>query len=170
MVPAVYEKTYQQQPFMPEVLEDLKYYKVLRFMDWQRTNNSVNQRWADRRTPDNWYTQTGKKGVALEYACDVCNAVLTDCWVCVPHAADDDYVRDMARLIRDRLDGRLRVYVEYSNETWNWASGFKDQFDWCEGHAIKMGSYRDEKGKDHRFQRASLLCQAIVGDLDSLRA
>ena len=40
-------------------------------------------------------------------------------WINIPHAADDDYVRNMATLFRDGLRPDLRIYVEYSNEVWN---------------------------------------------------
>lgn len=43
-----------------------------------------------------------------------------DAWVCVPHLADENYIRSMAQLFRANLDPDLKIYVEYSNETWNW--------------------------------------------------
>jgi hypothetical protein len=37
----------------------------------------------------------------------------------MPHRADDEYVRQFARMTKDRLDPTLKAYVEYSNEVWN---------------------------------------------------
>ncbi len=38
----------------------------------------------------------------------------------MPHAADDNYITQMATLFRDNLNPNLNVYLEYSNEVWNW--------------------------------------------------
>jgi hypothetical protein len=50
---------------------------------------------------------------------DLCNRTNVDPWFCMPHKADDDTIRQFARLTKERLDPALRVYVEYSNEVWN---------------------------------------------------
>ena len=47
------------------------------------------------------------------------NAVDRDIWVNPPIAVSDDCVRRLADMLRDRLHPQLRVYVEYSNEVWN---------------------------------------------------
>jgi hypothetical protein len=59
-------------------------------------------------------------GVAYEWQIDLCNKATTDMWVNIPHKASDDFVRQLARLIRDNLNSQQKVYVEYSNEVWNW--------------------------------------------------
>ena len=94
-------------------------FSTLRFMDWNRTNDSQVATWSQRTTLQhaNWRERTG---VPYEVCIDLCNAQRSDMWVCVPAMADDDFVRQLARLVRDRLDPTLRVYVEYSNEVWNW--------------------------------------------------
>ncbi len=117
-----FEDTYDTQPFHPDFLASLSDFDVLRFMDWGRTNYSTVTTWQDRPTPSS-YTQARvdgpHAGVALEYMIDLSNANLSDAWICIPYLADDNYVRNAATLIRDRLDPRLRVFVEYSNEVWN---------------------------------------------------
>jgi hypothetical protein len=50
-----------------------------------------------------------------------------DPWVTLPHQADDDYIKQFAALAKNRLDPNLKVYVEYSNETWNAQFG---QYHW----------------------------------------
>jgi hypothetical protein len=50
---------------------------------------------------------------------DLCNQLKANPWFCVPHPASDDYVRRLARLVKEKLDPFLRVYIEYSNEVWN---------------------------------------------------
>jgi hypothetical protein len=46
--------------------------------------------------------------------------------------ATDDYIRQMARLIRDNLHPSRKVYIEYSNEIWNWMF---DQAGWVVNNA-----------------------------------
>jgi len=113
-----FENTYQTQPFHPLYLSYLKPFSVLRFMDWEETNDSPLQRWADRTTPSHM-SQARPQGVALEHIIDLCNTANKDCWLTIPHLADDNYIRQFATLVHDRLNSNLKVYIEYSNEVWN---------------------------------------------------
>jgi hypothetical protein len=87
-------------------------------MDWQRTNDSTVARWADRPTPASPTYSTD--GVSLEDICELANELEKDIWICTPHLADDDYVRQQASLIRAKLDPKRVCYIERSNETWNY--------------------------------------------------
>ncbi len=117
---------------------------VLRFMNWTRTNNSPQTTWALRPMPSD-ATQTTTttllnfngtvnsngelKGVSWEYAIELANAVHADMWINIPAQANDNYVQQLASLIKngDTINGvsypplspDLNVYIEYSNETWN---------------------------------------------------
>lgn len=104
--------------FEPLFQEKLSPFTTLRFMDWGRTNGSWVQQWSDRTSPLA-YSQSQSVGVAPEIMIDLANSSGQDAWFCVPHQADDTYVRELARLIRDTLDPTLKAYIEYSNETWN---------------------------------------------------
>lgn len=111
------EPTHASQPFNPEFLRRLAPFKALRFMDWGRTNGSNVVAWSDRaRIEDVTYS---RRGVPVERMIDLANALQADPWLCVPHRADDDYVRQLALLVKGRLDPRRKVYLEYSNEVWN---------------------------------------------------
>jgi hypothetical protein len=120
------ESTYAKDPWCEEWLEKLEPFRTLRFMDWGLTNNSTLEHWEDRPHMDD-YTYT-LQGVPYEWMIEICNLKKADCWVCVPHPADDGYIRKMAGLFRDGLDPSLKIYVEYSNEIWNWMF---DQTDYC---------------------------------------
>jgi len=109
---------FQNQPFHPLFLERLQQFTNLRFMDWGTTNASPLVSWSQRTTPDT-YTQTRSYGVALEYMAQLANTLGEDAWVCIPHQADDDYITQAARLLRDSVNPNLKICVEYSNETWN---------------------------------------------------
>ena len=113
-----FEPSYKAQPFHPLFLDRINKFKVLRFMDWQKTNNSPLINWADRTT-QNTYTQTGSGGVALEYMIDLANLLNADPWFNMPHQASDDFVRHFAQMVKDRLNPHLKVYIEFSNEVWN---------------------------------------------------
>ncbi|MFQ3677019.1 MAG: hypothetical protein SNJ74_03650 [Fimbriimonadaceae bacterium] len=103
------------QPF----LNMLKPLRTLRFMDWTRTNASSIVHWSDRNPPSA-PSYAGSRGVPWEVCIDLCNLLRKDAHINVPHMATDDYVRQLAILFRDRLRPELKIYVEYSNEVWNW--------------------------------------------------
>jgi hypothetical protein len=104
-------------PWNPTLLSDLApYAHVLRFMDWNRTNDQVAGSWAARAQPS---VAPGDRGVAYEWQIDLCNRAHVDYWINVPTLADDDHVTKLAQLIQQKLDPSLRIYIEYSNEVWN---------------------------------------------------
>ncbi len=104
--------------FNPQYTKSLANYGVIRFMDWNQTNNNPISEWSERVTPaDFHWGSTG--GVPYELQIQLCNEQRKDIWVTVPHAADDDYVRGLASLVQQNLSPGLRVWVEYSNEVWN---------------------------------------------------
>jgi hypothetical protein len=149
---AEHEKTYQTQPFLPEFLDRYKGFQVIRFMDWQKTNNSNDERWEKRPRPDD-ATQAGMKGVALEYCLQLANALDVDPWLCIPHKADDDYVRNFAKMVKEKLDPKHKVYIEYSNETWN---TIFDQSKYCQerGLALKLSDNAYEAQIRYSSQRS----------------
>jgi hypothetical protein len=67
---------------------------------------------------------------------DLANRLKADPWFCVPHRADDDYVRQLARLVKQRLAPGLKVYLEYSNEVWN---GQFEQSRWAGEEGKRLG-------------------------------
>ncbi len=125
-----FEEAGGSQTFNSAFVKRLEPFKVIRFMEWQRTNDSCVRDW-DRRTTPSAHTQAGGQGVAVEHMIDLCNLLGADPWFCIPHQASEDYVRRFARLVRDRLHPGRRVYVEYSNEVWN---RMFSQYAWVESH------------------------------------
>ncbi|MCM5663047.1 sugar-binding protein [Galbibacter mesophilus] len=129
-------------PFSQVFLDEISHYKVLRFMDMLSTNNNWIENWSDRRQPDD-PNQTIKpnynknnivviKGMAIEWMIKMCNIVQADFWINVPHAANDNYIAELAALVKQHLDPNLKVYIEYSNEVWG---GFA-----AEAYANDMGT------------------------------
>ena len=140
----------RQQHWNPVFLEKIAPFKVLRFMDWNRTNNHYSGSpwprpafdpnnpyyeklaWEQRRQMDHFSQAVGGLGVAYEYMIDLGNTAGKDIWITVPHNASMAYVRELARLVYRTLDPKLRVYVEYSNELWNfgfWQAHYVDRWD-----------------------------------------
>jgi len=113
-----HEKTYRQQPWNPDFLKRWKGVAVLRFMDFMHTNNSPLEKWEDRPQLDD-ATWTGPGGIPIEMLCDLANRLGADPWFCIPHMADDGFVREFARMVKARLDPRRTAWIEYSNEVWN---------------------------------------------------
>ncbi len=124
---------YEKEPFHPAFLKRWQGVSCIRFMDWMNTNGSKIAKWPDRPTPAN-ATYCGK-GVSLEVMIDLANRQKADPWFCMPHLADDDFVRSFARMVKDKLDPNLKVYVEYSNEVWN---GMFEQSRWAGQQGQKL--------------------------------
>lgn len=104
--------------FTREFLDHIAPFKVVRLMDWLRTNNNPVSRWSMRAT-DATIHHTSEKGVPWEHAVELARVAGKDLWINIPGQADDDYVRTLARLLREQLPASTRIYVEYSNEVWN---------------------------------------------------
>jgi hypothetical protein len=120
-------------------------FSTMRFMDWTQTNNNnpthpARTEWADRPrlTDASWTDAHRMAGAPWEYCVALGNQLNKDIWINVPVAASDDYVTKLAQLVLYGSDGvnpytsvqgspvwaplnpGLNVYVEYSNEVWNW--------------------------------------------------
>jgi hypothetical protein len=106
-----------RNPWHPRFLDRWRGVACVRFMDFQETNNSPQRQWSDRsRIDDATFT---RDGIPIELLCDLANRIDADAWFCIPHQADDTYVREFARLVKAKLAPRRKAYVEYSNEVWN---------------------------------------------------
>jgi hypothetical protein len=105
--------------FQPEYISGLKTFYALRFMDFTQTNNNTIKEWAERNTKET-YTQGNGRGVAWEHIIDLSNQLSTDAWICIPHQASDDYLVNLATLLKNSLNSDKKIYLEFSNELWNW--------------------------------------------------
>ena len=123
-----------------QVKAEVAPFQVIRFMDYLSTNSNPIQHWSDRLLPT-YYSQNPSSsqlagpsiggdtslnptGGCYEFAIALCNATQKDLWLNVPLFADNDYVNQLAALVRNQLNPSLNVYVEYSNEIWNTAPAF----------------------------------------------
>jgi len=113
-----FHNTFEDEPFHPELLDFLQDFQVIRFMDWMKTNGSIVQEWSDRNVPD-YFSQTLNNGISYEYIIEISNLLQRDLWINIPHQASDEYVTQLAQMLRDEVDSELKIYIEYSNEVWN---------------------------------------------------
>lgn len=137
------------QEFTQPFLDSFKGLSTIRFINWTKVIGSPEVDWADR-TPGNWpvagaitqaaasslpylvppsasctqYCDWYATGQSWESAIDVANATRTDMWINVPVMATDAYVKSLALLIKSKLDASLNVYIEWSDEIWNYGNPY----------------------------------------------
>ena len=154
VVQAESEKTFETEIFNPKFIEKIKKFRTLRFMDWMRTNGSEQKEWSDRPRPS--IASYGVKGVPIEIMVALSNKVKAPPWFNMPHQATDEYITNFVKLVKKSLDPNLNVYVEFSNEVWNW------QFPQAQ-YALKQGKARWGEDKADAFyqwygMRAAQMC------------
>lgn len=143
--------------FEPNWLNLIKDARVLRFMNWQATNNSGLRRWRDRSVPDGLFA---RHGVPLEYMVQLANEVGADPWFTMPHQADARYIRAFAAYVRTHLDPDLTIHVEYSNETWNWAF---EQARWLGEQAQKEWGGGRHAYHTHKATEVAVIWDSVFG-------
>lgn len=112
-------------------------FSFIRFMDLMVTNwadeNDAAERlkalgsdgmmdWAERPSDNGSYHRPW--GISVEAAVRICNESKKDMWICLSHVVTNDYLTHLSQYLSDNLDGDLNVYIEFSNEIWNYAYGF----------------------------------------------
>lgn len=102
--------------------------------------------WASRPLPTD-FTQAGTKGVAVEYLLELTKRVGSDFWPGILHAADDAYIRQLAQLARSRLDPSQKIYLELSNEIWNF-NGSYPQHDYFRAVGRREGLFAPDMPSD----------------------
>lgn len=174
LVPLELERSSATQPFHPRFLEGLRPFAAIRYSGVQRVNGSLQAHWADRTRATAAF-QDADGGVALEYLVELSNATATDPWFCIPPRADDDYVRNFARLVFTRLAPDRKVYVEYGNEIWNDADPYAIDGRWMSAEARRLKiSLGDDEESDTtyklRFQviRSRRIFEIFQGEMAAL--
>lgn len=112
----------QNSIFNPLYLQKLDCFSVLRAMDLMRINESSVKEFSDF-LPYSYQNWTELNGVPLQALCLLANETKKDIWINIPHLASDDCVDKMGDFFKKNLDPKIKVYVEYSNECWNYSYG-----------------------------------------------
>ncbi len=132
-----FESSYESNAWRPDFLKRWTGVACIRLMDMMATNNSNQVNWKNRpQLNDHSYIE---KGLPVELLVDLANRLNTDAWFCMPHQANDDYMQQFAAVVKHKLNSKLRVWIEYSNEVWN---GSFNQFAYAskKGQAMRLGN------------------------------
>lgn len=109
----------------PSLLKLVGKFDSLRFMDWTATNGNLEEKWSDRRSLDapSYVAKTpgsNTSGIPWEACVKLANSAEKDMWINIPGHADDEYIINLATLLKAAVDPTLFIYYEYANEVWNW--------------------------------------------------
>ena len=137
------------QTWNPAALDAIRGAGVLRFMDWTQTNRGQQTTWDTRPLPQSLYQGTDV-GVAWEHCLDLAVAVGASPWINIPPLADEDYCRQLGRLLNERMPAGTPVRVEIGNEFWNSAAGFKAFWKYLDqGFAYEPRPGHEDGGRLH---------------------
>jgi len=112
-----FESVYLDNPWHPDFLARWSGIACIRLMDMMQTNNSNQVAWRER--PMVGDASYAEKGVPVELLIGLANRLKTDAWFCIPHQANDSYIKQLATIVNHSLKPNLKAWVEYSNEVWN---------------------------------------------------
>ncbi len=112
---------------------------VVRMMDWNACSNTIESEWSDRVTPSYvmFYSNYAEMPVVpYELMCDFANRIGADPWICAPARATQTYLSQLASLVKSRLSGRRKLWLELGNEIWNYSDPWIEGGRWIEhlGH------------------------------------
>ena len=131
VIPKKFVNVASRQKFNPDYLSTVKPFNSIRFMPWQNTKDTLLTRWEQRTTPNHAF-YNGNAGMPVETMVELSNEVNVDPWFSMPHLGDNTFMYRFAQSVKQNLKPHLKVYVEYSNEIWNFMYP-------ATHHASKMG-------------------------------
>lgn len=99
----------------------LSRFNIIRFMDWTSTNNNFDIEW-NGTTPLDWPQYSAGRHIPWETVPRVANQINKpiDIWINIAVNVTDDYILNIARIMYNDLNPMDNIYLEYSNEVWNW--------------------------------------------------
>ncbi len=129
-------------------------FSVVRFMCFTGTNGREptypdSTTWQQRKLPTDAsqvkIASINKQGgAAWEYVIELSNLTKMDPWINIPLSVTDEYVKNVAKLFKDRLDPSLTLYVESSNEVWNTAPAFNQSlYNQAEAQALGINEHNN---------------------------
>ena len=116
-----FEEHHQKLLFNPDYLNFMKDFKVIRFMNMSGITRNNLSSW-DKRPKMNqatWGGKEGVRGVPLEVMVELANQLGADPWFNLPHRANNQFVKNYAKYVKENLNPQLKPYIEYTNEAWN---------------------------------------------------
>ena len=152
--------------FDKAIIQALQPYTTVRYTTSVTQNEEAN--WSDRTLPGYHTAVRGFASMAWEDEVTLSNESGRDLYIQIPMNATDDYIQKLANLIKYGSDGvnpytspqskpvyaglssNLRVYVEWSNEIWNWAFTQGPEGVQLAKDAVKL---EHAKRSDHQLRR-----------------
>ncbi len=130
------------QVYDPVYLQDLANYKVIRFLDFGKINDSQVKEISDYPTS----SAILQNEVSLENMITLANTLGADPWFCIPMQASNNFVTQWAQTIKNTLNPNLNVRIELSNEVWN--TGFSQAHE-----AVTLGQQSGVLGNTNNNDR-----------------
>ena len=124
--------------FADEFLQSLAPFGTIRFLDWQNINQNKGGSWARRSRPGSFVINP-IEGASVEHMTALVRQLNADAWFLMPYNADQEYITRFAQYVHDNLPAGRKVYVELSNEVWNYGFPVTHQAI-AEGEAAGLGS------------------------------
>ncbi|WP_417911712.1 fibronectin type III domain-containing protein [Candidatus Electronema sp. TJ] len=141
-----------------EYLDRLAPFSCIRYMGWTHTNDGNEETtWATRIRWNNATIASANGKANWESVIVMANAANKDAWISIPHQVDDTFIQKLALMFKYGSDGSepyssaqanpvvpplnpgLKLYVEYSNEIWNWGGPYP-QTAWVRDQAVNFGA------------------------------
>lgn len=116
-----YEKIYERIIFHGEFLKEMSSFKLFRFMDAWNINLNKMKEPEDMKTLS---SATWSNFLPVKAIITLSNLLNTDVWINIPHYASSRMVSHIARELKAGLKDNISVYIEHSNEVWNFGPGF----------------------------------------------
>jgi hypothetical protein len=116
----IFRPNYDETKFVTDEFVTLvQNFNVIRFMSVTDTNENQDKTWNDRPQPTYARFGSNTNGIPWEYIVKILNETKKDGWINIPCLVDDDYVRQLATLLKTQLNPDSVLYVEWGNEIWN---------------------------------------------------
>jgi hypothetical protein len=101
-----------------------RYYTVQNIWEGEPTYPAVTQ-WGQRKLPSDasqssMESMNGKRdGWCWEYIIELANRIKKDIWINIHISCTEDYLLNLAEMLKTELDPAINIYVENSNEVWS---------------------------------------------------
>lgn len=145
-----FEKHYEKILFNPDYLNFMRDFKVIRFTNMSGITRNPMTSWQrmPQMTKATWAGKEGVRGAPVEVMVKLANKLNAHPWFNIPHAADNNLVRQYAQYVKKHLRPHLKPYIEYTNEAWN--SAFSQaQYTKVMGLKQRLDTNRAQAG--HKF-------------------
>jgi hypothetical protein len=145
-----FEQYHDSIVFNPDYLNYMKDFRVIRFMNMSGITRNPVRDWSRRNSPtkQTWSGKTAVRGAPVEIMVALANRLGADPWFCLPHNASNDYIQRFAMYVRQHLNPKLKVYIEYTNEAWN---GIFTQTNYVKKKGLAMHLDKDRHKAGYKY-------------------